>query len=64
LDSQKEYWANKEKEVEETFLELEEQVTCAVQKPVPKQKMEKREEERASTTLLRSLCKICSRASS
>lgn len=45
MDSQKEYWANKEKEVEETFLELEEQVTCAVQKPVPKQKMEKREEE-------------------
>lgn len=27
MDSQKEYWANKEKEVQETFFELEEQVT-------------------------------------
>ena len=38
MDSQKEYWANKEKEVEERFLELEEEITCAVQKPEPKKK--------------------------
>lgn len=38
MDSQKEYRENKEKEVEETFLKLEEQVICAVQKNVPKKR--------------------------
>lgn len=45
MDSQKEYWANKEKEVGETFLKLEEQVTCAVQKNVPKKRKRGKKKE-------------------
>jgi len=38
LDSQKEYWAKKGKEVEERFLELETEITCVVQKHEPKKR--------------------------